>query len=244
MLDIAICDDDPGQLALLAEYTSEFMQADHSEAVIHQFLHPDDLLISCESHQYHIYILDIVMPMVNGIEVGKAIREHDRSAMIIYATNEPGFALQSFVTNPTNYLLKPIDRQQFFTTLDLIVSRLDIDSGRTLPVKTRNGIRILRYSEIICCEYRKHTVTYHLTDRTIVTTTIIKGSFARHITRMIEDVRFVRPHVSFVVNMDHVESFDRNRFTLRYGITVPIVTRHYRAVRDRYMDYLLSKERP
>jgi DNA-binding LytR/AlgR family response regulator len=70
MLDIAICDDDPDQLA---GYVSEFIQSDHHEAVVHQFHHPDDLLNFIVRKRCLIYILDIVIPMVNGIEVGKAI---------------------------------------------------------------------------------------------------------------------------------------------------------------------------
>jgi DNA-binding LytR/AlgR family response regulator len=243
MLNIAICDDDTGQSALLAGYTSEFIQAGQYDAVIHQFNHPDDLLNACERLQYHIYILDIIMPMVNGIEVGKAIREHDREARIIYATSEPSFALQSFVTNPTNYLVKPIDKQQLFTTLALMIPKLEASLERTFTVKTHEGIRILRFSEILCCEYSGHAVRYTLTDGTKITTRIIQGSFTRHIARLMEDGRFLRPHVSYVLNMDHVESFGKNRFTLRFGTIVPIVARQYRAVRDTYMDYLLAKER-
>ena len=242
MLDIAICDDDPGQLALIAAYTSEFFQSNLHEATISQFLHPDELLNTCERKRFLLYILDIVMPMVNGIEVGKAIRKLDQEAQIIYATYEPGFALQSFDTNPINYLLKPIDKQQLFKTLALAVSKLDVSMENTFPVKTHEGMRILRLSEIICCEYTRHSATYTLVGDKIVTTKIIKGNFAQHITQLLQDQRFVRPHVSYVVNMDYIETFNKNRFTLRYGYSVPIVAKQYSAVRDIYMNYLISKE--
>lgn len=242
MLDIAICDDDPGQLALIAAYTSEFFQSNLHEATISQFLHPDELLNTCERKRFLLYILDIVMPMVNGIEVGKAIRKLDQEAQIIYATYEPGFALQSFDTNPINYLLKPIDKRQLFKTLALAVSKLDVSMENTFPVKTHEGMRILRLSEIICCEYTRHSATYTLVGDKIVTTKIIKGNFAQHITQLLQDQRFVRPHVSYVVNMDYIETFNKNRFTLRYGYSVPIVAKQYSAVRDIYMNYLISKE--
>lgn len=242
MLDIAICDDDSGQLALLAAYTSEFIQLNQYEATISRFLHPDDLLNSCEKQRYLLYILDIIMPMVNGIEVGKAIRKLDQEAQIIYTTSEPSFALQSFATNPTNYLLKPIDKQQFFKTLALAVSKLDMTMERTFPVKTHEETRILRLSEIICCEYYKHTAIYTLIGNKTITTKIIKGNFTQHTERLLQDRRFIRPHVSYVLNMDYVEGFSKNRFTLRYGYSVPIVSKQYSAVREMYMNYLMSKE--
>lgn len=241
MLDIAICDDEKGQLALLETYMAEYIQEQHIEACIHQFSHPDDLLRSCEKQRYHLYILDIVMPMFNGVEVGKTIREHDNEAFIIYATSEPSFALQSFAANPINYLLKPIDKQQLFGTLTLAVSKLDPSEERTCTVKTHEGVQVIRLSEILCCEYSNHTAVYTLKDARTVATKVIKGTFTQHIEALLQDKRFLRPHVSFILNMDCVESFNRTRFTLRSGKTVPIVAKQYSAIRDIYMDYLSAK---
>ncbi|NLE14383.1 two component transcriptional regulator, LytTR family [Sphaerochaeta associata] len=241
MLDIAICDDDPTQLALLATYTNEWVQNSNNPAFVHQFLHPDELLRSCEKRRYHIYLLDIVMPMIHGIEVGKTIREHDQQAVIIYATSEPSFALQSFATNPINYLLKPIDKGRLHATLSLAASKLDPSDEHVLTVKTHAGIQVIRPSEILFCEYSKHTVIYTLTDGRTVRSKVIQGTFSRYIERTLHDKRFIRPHVSYVLNMDYVESFTKTRFTLRSEHNVPIVIKQYCTVRDIYMNYLSSK---
>jgi DNA-binding LytR/AlgR family response regulator len=243
MLDIALCDDDPKQLDLIAFYTSEFMQSNQHEFKIYTFNHPDNLLSTCENKRFHLYVLDIVMPLVNGIEVGRTIRKHDHEAQIIYTTAEPSFALQSFVANPVNFLIKPIAKQQYFDTLSLATSRLDIHKESTFVVKTQEGMRVLRLSEVICCEYTRHTAIYTLVDAKTVTTRTIKGTFTQHVAPLLEDRRFLRPHASYVLNMDNVESFTRNRFILRSGCTIPIVVKQYREVRDIYLNYLMSKER-
>ncbi len=242
MLDIAICDDEPGQLAILATYTLEFVQENHLEATIHQFTHPDELINICAKQRFHIYILDIVMPMINGVDIGKIIREHDQEAYILYATHEPSFALQSFVTNPINYLLKPIEKQLFFKTLHLAVAKLALTDDITCVIKVREGMRVLRISEILYCEYSNHTVTYTLVGTRTVTTKVIKESFTQYTERLLKNERFVRPHVSYVVNMDYIESFTKTSFTLRNGQSIPIVAKKYSAVRDRYINYLMAKE--
>jgi DNA-binding LytR/AlgR family response regulator len=243
MLDIAICDDDPKQVDLLALYTSEFMQSNRHEFKIYPFNHPDTLLSTCENQRFHLYVLDIVMPLVNGIEVGRTIRKHDHEAQIIYTTAEPSFALQSFVANPVNFLIKPIDKQQYFDTLSLSVSRLDIHKENPFVVKTQDGTHVIRLSEVVCCEYTRHTAIYTLVNSKTVTTRTIKGTFTQHVAPLLADRRFLRPHASYVLNMDYVESFTRNRFILRSGDTVPIVVKQYGTVRDTYLNYLLSKER-
>ncbi|HKM07400.1 MAG TPA: hypothetical protein VJ869_10445 [Sphaerochaeta sp.] len=54
MLDFALCDEDPAQLALAADYTKQRCICSN---------HPEALLTSCETQQYDLSILDIVMPM-------------------------------------------------------------------------------------------------------------------------------------------------------------------------------------
>ncbi len=242
MLNIALCDDDLGQLKLIASYVSEFLQSHNESASIREFSHPDDLLNACSKQRFHLYVLDIVMPLINGIEVGKAIRKLDREAHIIYTTFEPGFALQSFFANPTNYLLKPIDKQQFFDTLQLIFSKLDTTQERTLSINTRQGLHVIRYSEIVFCEYLQHTVIYTLLGNKRIQTKVIKSSFAQHIEPLMHDRRFIKPHISYLVNIDHVTVFTKDRFTLLDEYTVPIAAKSYSTVRDLYMDYLLAKE--
>lgn len=242
MLHFAICDDDHGQLALLGAYTEQFCQTHQIEAKLHLFNHPDELLTSSETHHYHLYILDIVMPMINGVEVGKAIRKRDEAAIIIFATHEPSFALESFAATPINYLLKPIDMNQLSSTLLQALPKMEPQKEKTCIIKTREGIRVLRFSEILYCECKNHSAIYTLTGERTVTTKILKGTFSHHIEPLLKDARFLRPHISYLVNMDYIEGFSQTRFTLRSGGSVPIVARHYRKVRDSYLTYLTSGE--
>lgn len=71
MLHIAICDDQPDQLAAIAAYINDYIEKSALDAEVRLFTHPDELLVACETERFHIYILDIVMPMVNGIEAGR-----------------------------------------------------------------------------------------------------------------------------------------------------------------------------
>lgn len=241
MLRIAICDDQPADLkqisAMLREYIQIHLRADE----VREFSHPDELLNAIETESYHLYILDIVMPMVNGLELGKEIRRHDREAQIIYATTEPQFALQAYAASPINYLIKPVNKRQLFDTLALAISKIDLTEEQSFTVKTADSLRVMKLSDIACCEYRSHTVIFSLTNGEEVASRTIRGSFSEYSAAILRDRHFLQCHTSFVVNMRRVERFAKDSFTLCGGKIVPISAKQYPVVRDAYMDYLMAR---
>ena len=242
MFHIAICDDLPDQLAAIVTYINDFIEKNALDAEIRQFTHPDELLTACETERFHIYILDIVMPMVNGIEAGREIRRLDREAQIIYATTEPSFALEAFSANPINYLVKPIDKATLFETLGLAISKVNTDEESIITIRTRDGLRVVKLSSIIFCEYVKHTAQYALMGGEMLTTRTLQESFSEHVGPLLSDARFLQPHTSFVLNMARVEGFSKNGFVMRGGAVIPIPEKQYASVRNTYMDYLLARE--
>jgi len=241
MLRIAVCDDMPDELQNIVSLTDQYITAKNLDAEMTKFSHPDELLTAIEAESFHIYILDIVMPMVSGLELGKEIRRLDREAQIIYATTEPQFALQAYAASPINYLIKPIDKQQLFDTLTLAISKLDFAEGQTLTVKTADSLRVIRLSDIVCCEYRSHAVIFSLTSGEELLSRTIRENYSEYISSILKDRHFLQCHTSFVVNMRRVERFARDSFTLCGGKTVPIAAKQYPAVRDAYMDYLMER---
>lgn len=242
MLQIAICDDKPRELEIISAYIAEYLAAHTLEAEVKKFSHSDKLLTAIGTESFHLYIMDIVMPMVSGIELGKEIRRLDREAQIIYATAEPQFALQAYAASPVNYLIKPIDKQQLFDTLTFAISKTDLSEEQTVTMKTTDGLRVLRLSDILCCEYRSHAVIFTLTNGEEVISRTIRESFAEYSMPVLKDTHFLQCHTSYLINMRRVERFAKDSFTLCGGKTVPIAAKQYPAVRDAYMNYLMPKE--
>lgn len=241
MLRIAVCDDMPQDLERVVSLTNRYLSDNSLEVEMKEFYHPDAMLAAIESENFHIYILDIVMPMVNGLELGKEIRRLDREAQIIYTTTESQFALQAYAASPLNYLIKPIDKQQLFDTLNLAISKADIADEKTFTVKTPDSIRVIKLSDIACCEYRSHAVIFNLTNGEELISRTIRENYSEYILPILKDRHFLKCHISFVVNMRRVDSFNRDSFTLYGGKIVPISPKQYSVVRDTYMDYLMAK---
>lgn len=54
-----------------------------------------------------IILLDIVMPLLNGMDTARELRAQDTAVKIIFLTSSPEFALESYEVRAQDYLLKP-----------------------------------------------------------------------------------------------------------------------------------------
>lgn len=241
MLNIAICDDAPDQLRHIAALTTEYIETHQANAKVHTFFHPDDMLKTAETSQFHIYILDIVMPMMTGIELGTALRRFDREAQIIYATTAPEFALESFAANPIGYLVKPVVKEKFFESLDLAFSKMGTQEESTIAVKTKYGLRVLNVSAIVCCERIKNAVKFTLATGESVESLSIRIPFSDYVAPLLHSEQFIQPHTSYILNMNRVERITNNEFVMRGGAVVPISQKQLAAVRQIYLDYIFGK---
>ena len=74
MVRIAVCDDSAAELRAISSLADEYLSSRGVAGTVRSFDHPDALLCQSESEGFHIYLLDMVMPMLSGLELGRAIR--------------------------------------------------------------------------------------------------------------------------------------------------------------------------
>ena len=239
MLRIAICDDDKADRERIHEYVTEYLKSKDTQAEIKVFDHPDTLISECESFRPQIYILDIVMPMVTGIQAARELRWNQPDAQIIFATSESSFALESFDVNPINYIVKPVDKEKLFSTLDLAMSRVAIDDKKSVTVKIKGGLCSLRLDDIMYIDYRNHVVSYHMANGEIVSTPTLRIGFSEYMDENHSEQDFVRCHESICVSLEAIDKLTRTDITLRNKELIPVSKSRYTEVADRYMDYRL-----
>ena len=120
MLRIAICDDEEQQLKQMVALLEAYLQSrTELKGQVETFLSGDALLERTEqSRGFDIYILDILMPELNGIETGHRLRALGMGGEIVYLTSSNDFAADSYDVRAFFYLLKPVDRKKLFHVMD------------------------------------------------------------------------------------------------------------------------------
>ena len=76
---------------------------------------------------FHIILLDILMPLLNGMDTARELRQYDKTVKIIFLTSSPEFALESYDVKAYSYLLKPVTYEKLEETLNECVKTFAID---------------------------------------------------------------------------------------------------------------------
>ncbi|MGN0465050.1 MAG: LytR/AlgR family response regulator transcription factor [Lachnospiraceae bacterium] len=237
MLKIAICDDKKEDRDRIYQYVQQFFQDKISQVEIKVFDHPDTLICICEKFRPHIYILDIVMPMVNGIQAARELRWNQPDAQIIFATSEESFALESFDVNPINYILKPIKREKLFETLNLAMKRISLEEEKVVTIKVKGGYRTLYLDDIMYVDYRNHIVSYHLLSRETISTSTLRIGFLQYLNLHHSEEDFVLCHESIAVNIRSIDKLTKTDIMVRNKELLPVAKSRYAQVSEKYMNY-------
>lgn len=237
MIRIAICDDESKMLQCMKERISEYGIQRKIDFSIETFQYAKDLETAILNHtNFQIYILDILMPQMNGIELGQVIRQSDEQAVIICLTSSKDFAYQAFGIYAQRYLLKPLDTEKLYEAMDFAISDL-CQKIRLLSINTAEGIQKISYQEIEYIENSARTLHVFTIDGREIISKYLRKSFESNLKELLEHKHFMQVHKSFIVNLNYVRLYDSVQMTMRSGRQIPISKSHQQNVKRTYLKY-------
>lgn len=124
MFKIAVCDDDEFVCSKVEGIIMEFAAESAMTIDVDVFTSGEEL---CEylrqGNMFDLLFLDIEFEMLNGIEVGKFIRQElkDEWIQIVYISAREGYAMELFESRPLNFLVKPLKRADIIKELQKAV---------------------------------------------------------------------------------------------------------------------------
>jgi DNA-binding LytR/AlgR family response regulator len=243
MIRIAFCDDETAWLKRTQDMLSAFA-ANHPEypLQIFSFSSGEDLLRDVQlNSNYDIYLLDVVMPQMSGIDLGVNLRKHDEFGKIIYLTTSPDFAVDSYVTGAFYYLLKPATAEKVNDVLLRACAEISRRRERCMKIKTSAGLSILPFDEICFVELKRKSLLYYTAENHTLESTSVRESFSSCVSQLLEDKRFVLAGPGHCINLFYVKSVEKESLLFKNDIRLYLPRKICASIQAAWLDYWLEE---
>ena len=216
MVKIAILDDNDIQRDILKDLLEDFRRKGN-DIFCEDFSDGRALIESVRKNGfYDVYILDVILPGMNGLEAATTLRHMHDPGKIIFLTASLEYAAASYDVEAFYYLLKPVDVTKFYTIMERVV-RLVSASNDTIRVSISRGEVDLPVRKITYAELIDRSIRYHLSDGRVFDSKTIRTSFKQQTSALAEGDSFVYLGVSYLVNLSHVDAVDSDTVLFRDG---------------------------
>lgn len=240
---IAICDDDKAVLIRQEEMISKYLSC-HQElnGSITCFSSPFDLNdYIAEKGGFNVYFLDVMMPHMNGIDLGQFLRRSGDRAPIIYLTSSPDFAVDSYEVNAFGYLLKPVKEDALVSLLDELSEAWLTSREKPVSIRTATGVTTVYPCDLKYIESSGHALVCHLADGSTVRSITNYSTLDKIAAPLNNDIRFVKISRSQIVNMSFISQLTGGSFELDDGKVLQISRKLISEVKSRFIDFVFSR---
>ena len=241
-MQIALCDDEKTYHETIKKLIGQYKQTKPDLSLsLSSFFSGKALLNHVDEFGgFDLYILDCIMPEMNGIELGNALRRRDDTGILIYLTSSPDFALDSYRVEAFDYLLKPIDKNLFFQSLDKAYRSFSQVMQEVVSVKTSDSIRMIPVADIRYAERIEKQIYYYITDNTVICSITFNSSFQNAVADLLTHKGMILVGSSYVVNLFHVTEVTKSDLVLTGNLHVPVPRRMYETVKKEWADFWLN----
>ncbi|HQW03550.1 MAG TPA: LytTR family DNA-binding domain-containing protein [Saprospiraceae bacterium] len=219
LIKTVLVDDEPRGLKVLELLTSAY--ADRLD-VVAACTDPQEAIIRINDLTPELLIMDIQMPTMTAFDILASLQI--KQLEIIFVTAHNQYALRAFQYSAVDYLLKPIDEDQFHKAITKAIERigqknvhqnyeallyniqqLKHANDMKICIPDAKGFRVIRVSDIVYCEAESCYTIFHLENKTSL---MSSRTLAEYDGLLDPDV-FFRIHRSYIVNLQHIKEYHK-----------------------------------
>ena len=182
--------------------------------------------------EYDVIFLDIEMPLYNGMDVAKKIRQTGSDCNIIFITNMPQFAIQGYEVDAIGYIIKPA---KLFAIKDVLKKASRVSARKTnsvnIVLNIKQEVIVLKSPSIYYIEAQGHDLTFY-TEKGNYTCRKTLGE----IEKLLFEMPFVKCNRCYLVNLKHVQSISNNDVIVA-GARLGISRNRKKEFVEKFMEY-------
>ena len=224
-LSCIIVDDEPLALALLEEYVRRTPELELHARCVNGL----DALEVLNNEQIDVAFVDIQMPQLNGLDL---VRKLNGRTKVVFTTAFEQYALEGFKVDAVDYLLKPINYNEFRHSVDKVLAwyeprRKEASAAqpaaqtvsshhRTIIVKADYKQHVIPVEDILFVKGEKDYVRIRTVARELKSLMSM-----RSLEESLPENEFQRVHRSYIVNLSRVKTVGRQQVVVD-GEAVPV----------------------
>ena len=234
MYQIAVAEDEQYTFEQIRGYLDRYASENQLDLQITHFSNGFEISDSYIP-KYDIILMDVDMPLVNGITAAKKIREQDTSVIIIFITNLSQYAIQGYSVQAFDYILKPLSYFPFSQFFGRAVSR--VKQYEQIPycsIRMKETIQKVAIPDIYYVEIRNHTLYYHTASGIFQVTGKMKD-----VEDQLAPHHFSRCNSGYLVNLFHVDRIQELDACV-HGDILPVSRSRKKEFSTALLDYISS----
>lgn len=219
MIRIAICDDEQRFIDDLRTALDEIVMQESEDIDVETYIEGSRFIEELESgKRFDLIFMDIMMPDIDGIEIGYFIREKlkDNITQLVYISSENKYAMRLFKVQPLDFIIKPIEIQEIKFVIKKAID-LTTRSNKYFVFYNNRGIVRVPFKEIIYFESVKRDVYVCTQNEKYKINETLNSLYDK-----VKDNDFVFSHRSFLVNFNYVRNIMGNFIILSNGEEIPM----------------------
>lgn len=238
MFRIAICDDEKIVCSYIEKVVINYLNRIGQTVETVVFYSGESLChFLSRNEEVDVVFLDIELGGIDGVSVGKKIREtlNNNTVQIVYISAKEAYAMELFKIRPFDFLIKPIKQDEIEQVIKKIVDLVG-QLKQYFIYRKKGKMHKIAFKDILYFESNNRKIN-------IITNNKIETFYGKldDIARQVVDLKFLHIHKSYLVNYLYAVEIQYHKMMMANLKTLPISQSRRKEVRGFLL--LFEKEK-
>ena len=230
MLQILLCDDDGDFLNTLRDKIRSILLARQLPCAITCYQDPGEITPQAARSTDLLFLdIDFAGKSFNGLDVARRLREYAPHSVLIFVTSYVQYAPEGYEMQAFRYLLKNELDSKLPDYLLQATNKLE-RTQRRISVTINGEPTTLLLSDILYLQSQGHTVHIHTTGQIHS----VYGTISQWEEKL-QELGFLRTQKSYLVNMQHIKTYQCDSLALKNGTSLPVSEKFYGEKKKQFL---------
>ena len=233
-LKVAVCDDEPRAISVISASVESVFRDMGTSIALETFLAPSELLERLKTYSFDLILLDISMPQMDGVELGKRLQKIANGAELVFVSSRTDRVFDTFSVQPFGFVRK----SHFLDDIGEVITRFEdsrrvkTDDSRFAHFKDQQGMVAIDVTHVTYIECIRNTQVLHFDDSDL------EHKLYSRMETLEEELKrfdFLRVHKGYLVSCRFIRRFDSSSVVLTTGEEIPVGRSRRQDSMDAYL---------